>query len=211
MDTLKTNEELELVRSIITEIINQDERRRELAAMFISQMAEEANSLARVWKEVVDLLENAESVNIQDSDKLNAEIERHRWGQMPHYYKLREFYSYLADITKVSLSDKYADNIVMRISALLNEREITKALYDKAIKQMDTTVLVDERSRELDFSKLRDSVDALHKEAAAIEVLAYTIRSLPQSGQQRIRPTLQALLMLGFIILNNVVLILLLM
>ena len=197
--------DLKGIGDLAGEIVKTDERQRELIATYIQEIAHEAKSLASLWREVVYKLKDAESVDISTNPRIVEEIERHRWGQMPPFYRLRDFYEKLNEVTCGTLSRKYADNILIRLSSLLNHREITKNLYDEAIQELKTNILVSKHVRPTDYKQLMQSVNELDKEAAAIHVLADTIRALPAAGKQRFNPTFLTIIMLLAILINNVV------
>ncbi len=194
------------LNSFLQTLFEEDQKKREMIANYISIMADEANSLYRIWSEVVSLLEQNQNIDLyQENDELVKKIRKHRSGQMPHFHRLCEFRHHLTEINN-SLSKTYTQDFVKHLVTLFNEREITKELYEEKIKEISSNFfLIDRNSRKLDLSKLKQSVDILEKEAQAIYALAEIVRYTPKAGKRTVRPFIRNILAIGFLLVNNIV------
>ena len=164
---------------ILSFLLKRKKESREKVVEYVESIAEEASSLASVWQKLFDELASGSTISPEEDPALAAEIRKHSEPNAPHYRRLREFYNW----TTVALGDKLDTyqraNLVDHLGELLTVRELTLQRYRENCNWLErrTLFLINSESATFDVRDLAQSVAALHKEAAALHVLAKTLRT----------------------------------
>jgi hypothetical protein len=87
------------------------------------------------------------------------------------------FYQQITQATEGRLKTEWKESVIDCLGRLLYDREITIKTYRKALNGLKTSIFVEDTNALDDFKDLAKICNALHREAAAIEVLAKTIRT----------------------------------
>ncbi len=162
--------------SILNELLKINDRSKEKVALYVESIAVEADSLAKVWEEIVAQLISTGKAEI---DHQKIELEKYRGRNAPYYTALIEFYGYLSVAVGGKLEDRWHNTLASHLGMLLHQRELTMQEYIKYISNLSDNVLfLDKNNKSANLKNLLESVTALQKEAAKIRVLAKTIKSL---------------------------------
>jgi len=149
-------------------------KNRELVADYLDSIAKEAANLALVWEEVARKVINGDWAG--DRETLSR-IDKYQLAQnAPYYYRLSSFYEDISNALEGHISLEKRGNIIDHLGYLLMRRNITKDRYESMVSNLKQTWFIDDSNTIQDFSDLARSVEALHKEAAALDVLAKKFR-----------------------------------
>lgn len=151
--------------------------RKEELYNYLDSIAEEAKSLATVWQSVYESLGD-KPIKIENNNTWRNEFDKFSVPNAPYYARLATFYDYLTVATKGDYSKKHRDNFVSHLSVILYIREATLKEYRNRLKKINSSIIVATDNPIEDIRRLSESVLFLHKEAAALEVLAKTIRTM---------------------------------
>jgi len=164
--------------SFLKLFVDKKHRTKDKVADYLDSIAAEARALAEVWDVVVTELANeSKAVNVHTDDRLTAILREFKEPNAPHFCRLRVFYKELRLVTDGKLPAKHQENIASALSNLLFGREVTLKRYQDTVRGLQQSVFVDDESTLDDFQDLAKLCNALHREAAAIEVLAKTVRA----------------------------------
>jgi hypothetical protein len=92
------------------------------------------------------------------------------------YFRLQEFYSSFSSAVEGKLDDDWRENIVSHMGELLFSREVTLKKYRQTVHKIQTSTFLDADNSVEAFQDLSTLSMALHKEAAALYVLAQSFR-----------------------------------
>jgi len=147
-------------------------------ATYLDEIATEAAGLARVWQGIVDQLIKQKQVNVLEnrSAKELVEIPPGQWSNMEPCTRLQAFYAKVSTV----LGEKYynqLDPVVFHIGSILMKRDLTKQLVEAELSAIKQATFFDDAGDVDSIRTVEDSVVALHKEAAALHVLAKSFRA----------------------------------
>jgi hypothetical protein len=164
-------------------LLKRKKESREKVVEYVESIAEEASSLAAVWQKLFDELASGATVSPDEDPVLAGEIRKYSQPNAPHYARLMEFYNWASAALGDKLDTYHRASLADHLGALLHARELTlqsyKESYDRLERFRDGQALffLDSESASIDVRNLAQSVAALHKEAAALHVLAKTLRA----------------------------------
>jgi hypothetical protein len=166
------------VADFIKMFLHRGHEDRERLAAFVDQAATSAKELADVWEDAarrvlaVSLLPTKEQIE-QCSHQIHLAINR---AVAP---KVRGFYENVSSVFGGG-TEKEAEQrevAVWSLSRLLAARENANHAYITLLEQVRYRCFFDSDTSPADFTALATAVAALHKEAAALHVLAASIRA----------------------------------
>ena len=144
---------------------------------YIESIADEADSLARVWEEVVNELQKKDCAEI--GNKQSMELEKYKEPNAPYYTRLMEFYHNLSIAVGGKIEERWHDSMALHLGNLLYHRELTLKNYVNSIERMSNPIIfVDEDNQTVNLKDLIESVAVLHREAGKIHALARMVRAL---------------------------------
>lgn len=141
----------------------------------LNSVAKEARAIANIWDEAIqELARGALSPTKAKrfSERLYAASKT---PNAPDFARLREFYYVISGGVR-GLSSTNQELALTYIGQLIIDRDVTKAAFERAVNADRKPVFLDPSNTLKMFNDIRASVDALHREAAALEVLAKTYR-----------------------------------
>lgn len=152
-------------------------RNRDQVAEYLDEIAKEARALAEVWDSVIqDLLEHKGKFDLNDHKEILLKLGTFKEPNRPYFSRLAMFYRDISQATAGKLPSEKMELVVVQLGRLLYSREITLKRYQAAIEYLRDSVFDATQSDFTEFSDLSTLSGALHEEAAALEVLAKTIK-----------------------------------
>lgn len=156
---------------------NKGNRNRDQVADYLDQIANEAKALADVWDAVIkDFQLHQGRFNVEDHQQLLSNLEIYAVSNAPHFARLNMFYREVSKAAEGKLKPRDLDSVAMVLGNLLYQREVTLEKYQSQVQQLRASIFVAADNKLSDFQELSTLSAALHKEAAALDVLAKTIR-----------------------------------
>ena len=139
---------------------------------YLQSIADEARKLAGIWSEIVIEIE-------EDNQKSIGEIlegkpisySRIQLCNSDPRHNLEAFYRNISS----TLGAKYNDDvnsIVFHIGNLLTRRNLLKSELEKELSSMKNKVFFDSSNHTINLNSLHELAEALHKEAAALNIRA---------------------------------------
>ncbi len=163
--------------SILDYFRSKENRNRDQVASYLDEIANDAKALAEVWDSVIkDLIQRKGHFNLDHHSDLLNRLEAFKEPNAPYFTRLAAFYRSISQATAGKLDPAKLDSVVIHLGHLLYDREITLKTYQSALAELRQSVFLSADNHSADFQDLSKLSAALHREAAAIEVLAKTIR-----------------------------------
>jgi hypothetical protein len=156
--------------------IGQGRYRKEKRSEFFTHVAEDARTLADLWRKALTELQASGRTELPDDWASH-------WltGKLPNsdqYARLTVFYQNAARVVGNDLMEEHPGSIFDHLGNLLHQRNITRDMYLKTIREMSSRVVSLDNSRdEIDWSELSKVVAAVEDEAATLEALVITYKA----------------------------------
>jgi len=150
-------------------------RSRDQVADFLDEVAKEARVLAEVWDEAIKQLLSSTGEFKPDS-KIRGVLWQYDADNAGPFFRLREFYYQFSRTMEGKLDNESRSGIINHLGSLLYTRDITLLAFQKAVKDVDGSFFVENDNSIEDFKDLSRLALALHREAAALDVLAKSVR-----------------------------------
>lgn len=151
-------------------------RDKESIVSYIESIAEAAASLAKVWELIRNDL--AKGVcEISKHPELMLVLEQNLFVNASPFYRLQRFYENVSTVAEGRINKEREEDIVHCLGTLLRSRQITRETYEHALSRMRLSFFFDSENSIEDLRELSKAVDVLQREAAALDVLAKTIRA----------------------------------
>lgn len=148
-------------------------------AEYLDQIAEEANSLAKVWEDVAEtVLANgvAEAENNLVWIRL---VERPEWTiyskNIPRS-RLEIFYDRMSSVLGKSNKGDL-DFLICKIGAILQKRTLNREGIEQELRRIKEVRFFDKSNQIKDELNIQDSVSLLNREAAALNTFAKEFRT----------------------------------
>lgn len=149
-------------------------RNRDQVADYLDQVAIEAQALADVWDKVIsELLCNEVFVLDRKTEQI---IDGYHYDNAGPFSSLCYFYQQFTTATEGKVSEEWRNTIMNHLGALLRERNITLETYREALLNVKHSAFISPDNASDDFRDLSRLSMALHREAAALGVLAKSFR-----------------------------------
>lgn len=152
-------------------------RTKDMAADYLDSIAAEARNLAEVWEQVVDELMTGSGEMGEDDPRIKDKLQEYKEPNAPYYYRLMNFYKEVSHVTAGRIDQEKREGFIDRLGWLLYNRKVTLKAYREALRHVKMSVFVDDQNSLHDFRDLTKLCNALHREAAAIEALAKSVRA----------------------------------
>jgi hypothetical protein len=171
------------VLDILGFLLKRKKESREKVVEYVESIAEEASSLAAVWQKLFDELASGATVSLDKDPALASEIRKYSQPNAPHYTRLMEFYNWASAALGDKLDTYHRASLADHLGGLLRTRDITLQSYRESYDWLErrrggqALFCLDSASAGVDVRDLAQSVAALHREAAALHVLAKTLRA----------------------------------
>ncbi len=192
--------------SLLVHFLARKKEDRERVADFLDSIADDAAELASVWEKVVnDIISGSRISNETNKvshnllkgkifpfdmksflnellmEKLNPSplVNPSQLPLQPNIAalsRLLEFYSKVSTVMGKSFKHDM-ESVLFHIGRLLQSRNITKKLIEDKLSSIQNPFFFDNTNSDEDLLELIKSVKVLHKEAAAVAVLAKTFRA----------------------------------
>jgi hypothetical protein len=164
--------------NVLLEVLNQE---KEEAYRFLDGVANDAERLAAIWNELHREL--AETLVENDLETLERILEKHDLSPLanvPHFFRLQGFYRAVEQASEQGRSIGFAQ-LTMNLLELLDSRGQLGVELDLLVADVFSgeRTVVDTETLRQKILGMKDLVEALHREAAAIRVLAERTRYLP--------------------------------
>jgi hypothetical protein len=92
------------------------------------------------------------------------------------FSRLWSFYYEFSKTAEGRLDEEWRENIMNHLGTLLSQRDLTLTTFTQAVSKVSISILFDADNSLEDFKNLSSLSMALHKEAAALHVLAKSYR-----------------------------------
>ena len=164
---------------ILALLLRRKKERKDKVIEYVESIANEAASLAGVSQKLFDELAQGKSITPETHPELADEIHRHSMPNAPNYTRLLEFYNWVSAALGDKLDGWHRDSLVDHLARLLRARDLTLQAYrtaeSKYVRQ--PVFFLGSDNETVDVGDLAQSVAALHREAAALHILAKTLRA----------------------------------
>jgi hypothetical protein len=151
--------------------------RKSTVADYLDGVATEATALAQIWERA------AKAVLVGNAQDYPPEQRRHDIfaatslsANSPRLYRLQEFYRTLTIAIGGKISPELQTDLMDHLARILLQRELTRKSLEDAVPLLANARFFDTQNTPREIQTLLDSVEALHREAAALDVLAKTYR-----------------------------------
>lgn len=161
--------------SLLETLLKSRYRSRDRIADYLDQVAAEARTIAEIWDTVISELQSGAGKFSPDSNLRNV-LARYNAPNAGPFFRLDEFYHEFSKATDGKLDKEWRENILSHLGGLLYHRDITLEKYQEALKNIHNPIFVADDNLLADFKDLSHLSMALHKEAAALDVLAKSFR-----------------------------------
>ena len=160
--------------------ISKNNKERDLKiAEYLDQIAEEANSLAKIWENVTRSILANGTVDAENNSKWIKLVERPEWTiyskSIPRS-RLEIFYDRVSSVLgKSHRSEK--DFLICKIGAILQKRKVTREIIEDELKKIKDARLFDKTNQIKDEISIPESIDLLNSEVAALSIFAKEFRT----------------------------------
>jgi len=161
--------------SLLDVFIKRGYRNRDHVADFLDEVAEQAQTLAKIWDRVIDDLSGETGKFKPDANALEI-LRRYDTDNAGPFSQLQEFYRCFSATMEGKLNEEWHRNIIGHLGALLRKRDLTLETYQRVVSGISKSSFVDNENSLEDFKDLSRLSIALHKEVAALVVLAHSFR-----------------------------------
>ncbi len=145
-------------------------------AEYLDEIAKEATNIADIWEQSVYEISMHYQVDVHNINGGKALISAPPPMNQRPYSRLESFYFLVTNILNVDHNDK-ADPIVFHIAKILQERNLAKETVEEQLNKITEIHAFDNSNNINTLKSLSESVGAMHKEAAALHVLAKSFRA----------------------------------
>lgn len=147
-------------------------------AEYLDETAKEADNLARVWEMVINSVNSEGAAEVENNISWLRLIERPEWtiysSEIPKS-KLERFSERLQPLL-IRNQRNGCDFIICRIGTILQKRRLTIEIIEDDLKRIKEAKFLNKQSRISDEISLKDSVQILNSEVAAISKFASDFR-----------------------------------
>lgn len=148
-------------------------------AEYLDQIAEEANSLAKVWEDIAKTVLSNGVAEAENNLVWIRLIERPEWTiyskNIPRS-RLEIFYDRMSSVLgKSSKGD--LDFLICKIGAILQKRTLNKEGIEQELRRIKEVRFFDKSNHIKDELNIQDSVSLLNREAAALNTFAKEFRT----------------------------------
>ena len=148
---------------------------RQAVAEYLTKIAEEATALAEIWEDIAQELPD-KTVDLREGT-IATRLRRYNTPNTGPFYRLAIFYESLSSAIGGKVDHDFQESFVSRLGHLLYSRNLTLKEYQELVQKDNVpNLFLDASTRPDDFLQLDSLVEALHREAAALHVLAATYR-----------------------------------
>jgi len=169
------------VDRLFQSFLDQGKIRREQLAIYLDEVAEDASLLAECWQQQLldEVNHRHQSQEFLNKDgKLNIREKSYISNCNIGLISRLEFTYRDATIAfRGKLDKQFQDLFMGHLAELMLQRNKTKQAFDKIVSAANTLSLVSQNDNSVKIETLNDLVTALHKEAAALKVLARRYRT----------------------------------
>jgi|SRR5689334_23429409 len=172
---------------IIQMLFDNKKEEKEQIATYLDAIASDAKLLSDIWQDIWDKSRNrAFSLQI-DADNLDKPLRQRikqfhesDWTLTPNgkiISRLMNFYRHLSSVIGGKVNSDFHNLFSFHLGFLLENREITKQTFDKVVPLINGDLFLDAENSRVKIQEFSQLVEALNREAAALEVLAKTYRA----------------------------------
>ena len=166
---------------VVALLLRRKKEKKEKVVEYVESIAQEAASLAGVWQKLFDDLARGASVTPEMSPLFATEIRRYKEPNAPYYTRLVGFYNWMSVALGDKLDSYSRENLISHLANLLQARNLTLQLYRETTEEYEKysgpIFFLESNNKQIDVKDLAQAVAALHKEAAALHVLAKTLHA----------------------------------
>jgi len=164
------------IEAIKTFISNKRDNRKR-AGEYLEEIAREASELATIWQVIVgEILKTGIYEVPDDIRKHRMILAQAQCCNISQSSRLGEHYREVSSVLGAEFYDEM-DPIVFHIGRLLRKREITRALVEKQLSSLSSAAINHEENSLQSFANIQESVNALHREASRLHVLAQKFKA----------------------------------
>ncbi len=145
---------------------------------YLELIAVEARDLADIWERIGDDIIDKGFASLANSEAMNEFRNVIRPKNARPYYRLNNFYEQISIVTHGKVDNQLRETFINHLGRLIFQREVTLESYKKMIRKCQVTCFIDESNSHFDFEDFSALAQGLNKEAAALEVLAKTIKAM---------------------------------
>jgi ACT domain-containing protein len=149
-------------------------------ADYLDSIASEATNLATVWQELAEEIIKLNKIDPYKNEKVMEFIklpDGHEFMNSIPYSRLDSFYKDASDVLSKHDNHKDIDPLIFKVSSLLNERNLTKNLVESQLSGISKESFYDESNHNSSIHTLKGSIQAMHNEAATLEIFAKSFRA----------------------------------
>lgn len=150
--------------------------RKEAAAEYLESVAEEASKLAEIWQEIIKEISHSGIYDVPDYLINNLLMSRIPMCNSCQYWRLEEHYKQVSSVLGRNYNDEL-NSIIFHIGSVIEKRNLTKEFVIKELSAIKQAKLFHKENDPSNFNSLHESVDGLHKEAAALHVRAKAFKA----------------------------------
>ena len=161
--------------SLIDSYFNRRYRDHDELADFLDEVATEANVLANIWDKAIDDLQTGTG-RFNPDTKTRLILDRYLYMNTGPFSRLQEFYYVFSKTVEGKLDNEPRENVMTHLGTLLVQRDLTLRTFAEAVSKINNAAFVEADNSAEDFKNLSTLSMALHKEAAALHVLAKSYR-----------------------------------
>lgn len=183
---------------IVDLLLNRRRVKEEKIGDFLESIAKEARLLADIWQEVwKQVTEKAIKIKIWKSSHLLYELHPDKVKLLPlsdkiyllhayyfgwaynikPFHRLEAFYLELSNVLGGKVDSEFHNQFHYHLSSLLMKRKLTKKAFEQILVFINECVFLNEENSKVKFEDVTKMIEALHKEASALEVLAKRYRA----------------------------------
>ena len=170
---------------ILKLLSNKKTKEKEAVFDYLDSIAEEARELVEIWESIV---RNASANKARwiyvDFPSIRTSIDLDplddpdfTTSNSAMYSRLALYYWHVTPALRGRIKEHWQNSFMLQLSVLIEPRNLTKEAYEKFISGIRDPFFFDKRNSIDDLKEFSQSVLALQREAAALEVLAKTIRA----------------------------------
>lgn len=164
---------------IFNYIENKKERKVKIAD-YLDKIASAAFDLAQAWEKVALSILTHGEIDEESGKLLKALIETEELVELTNVGYMSRLSGFYNRISKV-LGERYrelTDLVVYKIGTILKTRNLTKAKIEVELKNIKSAVFFDDPNEDYTDVSIIESIKILHREAAALYVIAQEFRAM---------------------------------
>ena len=157
---------------------NAEERDLKIAD-YLDRMADEANNLARVWENVVEIVLVTNRADVDDNINWSRLIERPEWTIYSKNIPKSRLEMFFESVSKVMGKGQRGsmDYLICKMGSILQKRKLTKEIIEEEFKLIKTPKFFDKRNRLHEDINLSEAISLMNSEAEAITAFSREFRS----------------------------------